>query len=434
MIAIGGAIGTGLFLGSGFAIGFAGPSVLLSYLIGAVISLLLMGCLAEMAVAHPTPGAFGAWAEHYLGPLAGFLVRYSYWFAVVLAAGTEVTAVALYMTFWYPHIPGWIWIAAFGLTLIAINLLEVRAFGAIEYIFSAMKILAIVIFLCLGAAILFAARRGADPTLGFHNYISHGGFFPNGFSGTWTAVLVALFSYFSIEMIAIAAGEAQDPQRAITRAFRATFARLAGFYLATLAIILAIVPWDSAGHGQSPFVVVMQRTHIPHAAAVVNCILLIAALSAMNSQLYITTRMLFALSRAGHAPASWSRLSARGVPVPCLLLSTLGIALGAALNALYPDRAFLLMVSISIFSAMFVWLMIFLTHIAFRRAHSTDTASLIFRMPGYPYTTLTGAALMAALLLTTPFAPAFHLTLLFGIPFLLLLTIIFRVRFASTGS
>ena len=424
MIAIGGAIGTGLFLGSGLAIGFAGPSVLISYLIGAVITFLLMGCLAEMTVAHPTSGSFGAWAEFYIHPLAGFLVRYAYWGCIVLAVGTEVTAIALYMRFWYPAVPGWVWIAGFSLALIAINARHVRLFGAIEFCLSALKVCAIIAFLLMGGWMVFSSTRNSG--VGFANYTSHGGFLPKGFGGMWSAIIVSLFSYFSIEMIAVAAGEARDPKQAITRAFHATFARLVLFYLLTLALILAIVPWDAPRAAQGPFVTVMQRMHIPAAAGVVNFVLLIAALSAMNSQLYITARMMFSLSRAGYAPKRLGVLSAQGVPAAALGVSTIGIALAAVLNALYPDRAFLLMMSIAIFGAMFTWLMIFVTHLYFRRRHETST--LAFRMWGFPYTTLAGAGLMLAMLVTTLFTPGFTMTVLCGVPFLLLLTTVYFLR------
>ena len=425
MIAIGGAIGTGLFLGSRFAIALAGPAVLVSYLIGALITLLLMGCLAEMAVAHPTAGSFGDWAEFYLSPLAGFLVRWAYWAGVVFALGTEVSAVAIYMRFWFPHTPGLLWIGLFAVLLVLVNALNVRAFGSIEYLFSALKILAIAAFLLLGAWILLAAH---SPTIGLPNYTS-GAFFPHGLSGTWSAVLVALFSFFSIEMIAIAAGEAADPHRAITRAFRSTMFRLAFFYLFTLALILALVPWRDLVSGQqteSPFITVMRATHIPYAPAVFNAVVLIAALSAMNSQLYITSRMLFTLARARQAPALLGRLSSAGVPLPALLASTLGIAVAALLNAFYPDRAFFLMFAISCFGPMFTWLLIFLTHLAFRRHHRAKP--LQFRAWGFPATTVIGAALMLAALASTPFTPAFRPTLLYGLPFLALLTAVFFLR------
>ena len=431
MIAIGGAIGTGLFLGSSFAIGFAGPSVLVSYAIGAVIALLLMGCLAEMTVAHPTSGSFGAWAEFYFSPLVGFLVRYAYWSAVVFALGTEVSAVAIYKRYWFPSFPGWTWILGFTLILVAVNATNVRLFGSVEYVFSAIKITAILVFLLLGSFVLITAH---SPSIGFHNYVSSGGFFPHGFSGAWIAVIVALFSFFSIEMIAVAAGEARNPQQAITQAFRATFLRLVLFYLLTLALILAIVPWPltSTGKTQSPFVTVMSATHIPYAAGVVNFVILIAALSAMNSQLYITTRMMFSLARAGSAPRAFGRISRAGVPIPALLVSTSGIALAAVLNALYPARAFEILLSISVFGAMFAWLMIFLTHLRFRRHHAGKP--LAFKMWGYPYTSLLGAALMLAILITTAFTPAFRMTLAYGIPFLLLLILAHRLRRPNLSS
>jgi len=428
MIAIGGAIGTGLFLGSAFAIGFAGPSVLISYAVGALIALLLMGALAEMTVAHPTSGSFGAYAEHYISPLAGFLVRYSYWSAVVFAVGTEVTAIAVYMRLWYPHVPGYIWILTFSAALIAVNAANVKVFGSVEYSFSLFKILAIAAFILLGSFVLLTAP--ANSSIGLANYTAHGGFFPHGLRGTWIAVIVAIFSYFSIEMVAVAAGEAADPERAITRAFRATVLRLIFVYLLSLAVMLAIVPWNEAGNqagtATSPFVRVAAATHIPYAAGILNLVVLIAALSAMNSQIYITTRMLFSLARAGDAPRSLGALNSRGVPLPALLLSTAGIALATVLNALYPATAFTLMISISIFGALFTWLMIFVTHLRFRQAHAHT--HLAFRLPGAPYTTLTGIALLLAILLTTPFTAQFRLTLAYGLPFLALLTAIFHLR------
>ncbi len=424
MIAIGGAIGTGLFLGSAFAIGFAGPSVLISYAIGGVISLLLMGCLAEMTVGHPISGAFGAYAEFYIGPLAGFLVRYAYWSCIVLAVGTEVSAVALYMQYWFPNVPGWYWIVGFSFGLIAINAVSVNTFGSVEYGFSMFKIAAIVAFLLLGAYFVMSAT--ADSGVGLHNYTAHGGFFPRGLKGMWVAVIVAIFSYLSIEMIAVAAGEAQDPQRAITRAFRATMFRLAFFYLLTLALVLAIVPWNEAGTAGSPFVKVMSATHVPGAAGVINLVILVAALSAMNSQLYITTRMMFSLARAGYAPRRLGKVNARGVPLAALLLSSIGIALAVALNVSMPEASFTLMIAISMFGALFTWLMIFVTHLFFRRRHPGPSA---FRMWGYPYTSVLGAVLLAAILVTSLFTNEFRMTLVYGLPFLAALTLAYYVWF-----
>ena len=423
MIAIGGAIGTGLFLGSGFAIGLAGPGVLLSYLIGALIALLLMGCLAEMTVVHPTSGSFGAYAEYYIGPLAGFLVRYAYWTGNVLAVGTEVTAIALYMHFWFPGPPGWAWIVGFSALLIMVNARSVNVFGAVEYAFSAVKVTAIMIFIVLAAYIVLRAP-GTPVTAGaavpgFHNYTAYGGFFPRGLWGAWVAVILAIFSYFSIEMIAVAAGEAAQPEIAVARAFRATVARLILFYLLTLALVLAIVPWTLAGVDESPFVKVMRALAVPGAAGIFNFVILVAALSAMNSQLYITTRMMFSLSRAGYAPQRFGVLNRRGVPVQALLLSSLGVAVATVLSIVAPKSAFILMVSISAFGTMFAWLMIFVTHYRFRRVRDrAAVAPARFRMRGFPLTTILGATLMFAVLMTTAFTDAFRMTLLFGLPFL----------------
>ena len=427
MIAIGGAIGTGLFMGSAFAIGFAGPSVLLSYAIGALIALLLMGCLAEMTVAHPTSGSFGAYAEHYIAPWAGFLVRYAYWAAVVLAVGMEVTAVGLYMGYWFPDSPRWLWVALFSAGLIAVNASSVKAFGQVEYVFSMVKIVAIVAFILIGAYVVFGTQR---PDVGFHLYTAQGGFFPNGLWGTWVGVIVAIFSYLSLEAIAVAAGEAQDPQKAITSAFRTTVLRLVLFYLLTLALMLAIVPWQAAGTDRSPFVRVMEILGIPGAAHVLNFVVLVAALSAMNSQLYVTSRMMFSLSRGGYAPRGLGRLNARGVPTRAIAVSCAGIAVAMVLNVWQPEKSLVWMMSIAMFGAMFTWFMVFVTHLFFRaRGQAEGSRPLAFRMWGFPVLTLLGAALMLGVLVTTYFTEEFHLTLLTGVPFLGVLLLAYRLWF-----
>ena len=423
MIAIGGAIGTGLFLGSGFAIGLAGPSVLVSYAIGGLIALLLMGCLAEMTVAHPTSGSFGAYAEHYIGPWAGFIVRYVYWSCVVLAVGTEVTAIGVYMAYWFPGSPQWLWVVLFSALLIMVNAMSVKAFGFVEYWFSMVKIVAIVLFILIGAYVVFGSRPAG---IGLDNYAVQGGFFPKGVWGTWVAVVVAIFSYMSVETIAVAAGEAKDPERAVTGAFRATMLRLAVFYLASIALMLAIVPWNATNADKSPFVKVMEIIGIPGAAAVINFVVLIAALSAMNSLLYIATRMMFSLSRAGHAPKRFGRIRSNGVPVDALAISCAGIAIATALSVVAPEQSFALMMAIAMFGGLFTWFMIFTTHWFFRRRWVKEGRSGPgFRMWGFPWLTLLGAGLVLAILVTTYFTPMFRLTLLVGLPFLAVLVVVY---------
>ena len=274
-----------------------------------------------------------------------------------------------------------------------------------------------------------------NPQYGAAQYTAHGGFFPNGVGGMWIAVVTSIFSYLSVEMIAVAAGEAEDPERAVKKAFRATIVRLVVFYLLTLALILAIVPWDQAGKGGSPFVTVMEAVQVPYAAGVINFIVLVAALSAMNSQLYITTRMMFSLSRAGHAPAALGRLTRSGTPLNALLLSTSGIAIATVLNVLYPETSFTLMMAISMFGALFTWMMIFVTHYFFRRRWAREGgAALSFRMPGFPLLTLLGAGAMLAILVTTYFTGVFKMTLVFGVPFLLVLAALYLLLFRKSAA
>jgi amino acid transporter, AAT family len=429
MIAIGGAIGTGLFLGSGFAIGQAGPSVIISYAIGALISLLLMGCLAEMTVAHPTSGSFGAFAEHYISPWAGYVVRFTYWACVVAAVGTEVTAVAVYMSYWFPDVSGLVWILVFSAILIYVNATSVNMFGTVEYWFSMIKIVAIVAFLLIGSYVVFG---GSNPEMGFQNFTNDGGFMPNGFSGMWVAVVIALFSYLSIEMIALTAGEAKDPHTAVPKALKATVFRLIFFYILTLTLMLAIVPWAGAGIEKSPFVVVIEMMNIPGAAGIMNFVVLVAALSAMNSQLYGTTRMMFSLSRAGYAPARFGKLNKKNVPVYSLILSTLGIALATIIHVIAPESSYLLMMGIAMFGAMFTWFMIFVTHLYFRKKY--DGPKLPVRMWGYPFLTILGALLMVSLLITTWFVSFFKATLMVGIPWLIILSIAYFMHQKKAGS
>ena len=433
MIAIGGAIGTGLFLGSKFAISFAGPGVIVSYVIGGLIALLVMSCLAEMTVQHPTSGSFGAYAEHYIHPLAGFLVRYSYWACIVLAVGTEVTAVAEYMKFWFPDVAPWVWLVLFSSVLIGVNAYSIKAFGSVEYWFALIKVFAIVAFIILALGVLFGQYR---PATVVHNLNGDGGFFPNGFSGVWIGVIISIFSYLSIEMIAVAAGEAEHPEQAVRKAFKATIARLLIFYLLSLSLIVMMVPWKSliAPGATSPFITVMQTVGIPYADSILNFIVIVAALSAMNSMLYISTRMMFSLSRAEYAPTVFGKLRSNGVPLNSLGLSASGIAIAALVYTLKPDTAFPVMIALSMFGALFTWGMIFLTHLYFRRQIRREGIALKLRVPGYPIGTLLGLCGIIAIMITTWFTDIFHSTLVFGVPFTVFLVLAYFLRKKSHAS
>lgn len=415
MIAIGGAIGTGLFLGSKFAIGFAGPSVILSYMIGGLIALTLMAVLAEMTVKHPTSGSFGAYAEHYIHPLAGFLVRYMYWLCIVLAVGTEVTAVGEYMQLWFPGVPPWIWVVGFSAVLIGVNAMNVKNFGTLEYWLSSIKVFAIIAFIIVAAWLVFFS---GSTEYGTHNWTAEGGFMPNGLTGMWFAVIVAIFSYLSIEMIAVAAGEAEEPETAVKSAFKATIFRLVVFYFLTLGLIISIAPVSAILEGGSPFVTVMQVIGIPYADSILNFVVIVAALSAMNSQLYISTRMMFSLSRAGEAPKMLGKLRPNGAPINALMVSTAGIVVATIIYVIFPDESFTMMFALSMFGAMFTWLMIFVTHIAFRRKLAATGEEVPYKIPFSRLGAVLGAVLMLAIMFSTLFTQEFRATVPFGIPLL----------------
>jgi AAT family amino acid transporter len=429
MIALGGAIGTGLFLGSSLSVHIAGPAVILSYVLGAAITLIFMGALSEMAVAHPTAGSFGVYAEKYVNPWAGFTVRYTYWACQCIAIGNEAIAIAIYCQWWFPHTSRWLWVLAFSVALIAVNARSVGSFGWFEYWFSMIKLIAIVLFIVLGAGAIFGF---AGTPIGLTNYTSHGGFFPHGVSAVWMAMVIVILSYTGTEVAAVTAGEAKDPDVAIPRALRQTVGRLLVFYLGAITVLVGLVPWNQIQPGEtvttSPFVRVFELMDVPAAAIIVNFVVISAAASSMNCNFYLVSRMMFSLSRGGYAPAAFGRLSKRGVPVPALLASTLGLAIALAVAVIYPNSAFVYLYGVSLFGILFVWLMIFVTHIRFRpRWEAAGGRPLPARLIGYPYTSIIGAVAMVAILVTTWWVEGMRITLIAGIPWLSALTIIYFI-------
>ncbi len=387
-----------------------------------------MACLAEMTVQHPTSGSFGAYAEHYISPLAGFLVRYCYWACIVLAVGTEITAVADYMKLWFPNVGSWVWIGFFSLTLLVVNAYSVKAFGLVEYWFSTIKVFAIIVFILLSIGILTQSNQGMTQVV--THLSGHGGFFPNGFSGVWIGVIISIFSYLSIEMIAVAAGEAKDPEKAVKKAFKSTALRLILFYLLSLFLIVTLVPWTVliGADATSPFVMVMKNVGIQYADSILNFIVIVAALSAMNSMLYISTRMLFSLSRAGDAPKVFGRISSNGVPVNALLLSAVGIGIASIVYTINPASAFPIMIALSMFGALFTWGSIFVTHMFFRRHMVQQNIQLKFKIPASRFISLFGFIAILSITVTTWFTSEFKSTLQFGVPLVLVLIFFYYLK------
>jgi len=424
MIAVGGAIGTGLFLGSALSVSLAGPAVILSYIAAAAIALALMWALGEMTIAHPVAGSFGVYAEMYVHPWAGFAMRYSYWLGQVIAIGSEMVAASIYCRYWYPRVPSWMWIAGFSIALVWINARSVSSFGAFEYWFAMLKVATIVIFLILGAALLSGV---GFPRLGAANYTAHGGFLPNGWGGVGLGIAMAVFSYLGVEIVAVASGEAKDPAHALPRAMRWTLARLGIFYIGGLAVVVGVVPWNLVGLGESPFVRVFESAKIPAAAAIMNFVVLTAALSSVNCNLYLTARMLFSLARGGYAPAPLGRLSKRGSPVFALLASSGGMVAALVLERGFHATAYLYMLGTAFFGGIFVWLMIFLTHLAFRRKTARWPQPAARFAPRGPWTSLLGFTGLAAVLISTWWVPGLRITLTAGLPWLLFISLCYLV-------
>lgn len=431
MIGLGGAIGTGLFMGSGLAIGYAGPAVILSYVLAGFVALVMVFSLSEMAVVHPAAGSFGTYAETYLNPWSGFVVRYTYWIAQVIAIGGEAVAAGLYMGLWFPTVPVSLWALGFCGVLLYLNSRSVSNFGTLESWFALIKVTAIVLFIILGAVRLFG---GGNAAAGLHNLVGlPGGFFPRGLAGVWTAVIVGIFSFTGIEVIAVTSGEARDPKRAIPAALRSMLLRLLAFYVLAVTIIVATTPWTATGVtvvAQSPFVSVFRHAGIAHAAGVMNFVVVSAALSSMNTNIYLCSRMLFSLSRGHYAPQMLGTLSGRGTPVAAVLVSGAGALVSASVSIFTPN-AYGYLLGIALFAAILVWMFILLSHLSFRRHHRAS--ELPVRMPLFPWMQYAGLAMLAAILVSMGLDDNLYVSWVYGVPWLIVISTAYFLWRARAG-
>jgi len=427
MIAIGGAIGVGLFLGSTVTINLAGPGVIVTYVIGAVIALIMAYALAEMAVVHPEAGAFGVYAERYLSPWLGFLVRATYAFIQILAIGAEVTAAAIYFGFWFPDAPRWLWVAAVSAGLVGINTANVGRFGEFEYWFAIIKVVAIVAFITTGLALVIGI--GPFPAVGLQNLTSGpGGFLPHGWTGVWLALTLVITSYMGVEVVAVAAGEVEHPERSIPRAMRTMVGRLIVFYVLAISVILMMTPWQRIGESGgsvtgSPFVRTFTAIGIPYAAGVMNLVVITAALSSANSNLYLTTRMLFSLSRDGYAPRAFSAVSGSGVPLRAVAVASAGMVAAILLAIYAPARAFLALYGTAVAGMLFIWIVILVTYLQFRRTvPRTILERLPLTLPTNRFAAGFGIVALLAIALTTFFVDGLRYSIPLFVPFLLIMS------------
>lgn len=367
LIAMGGAIGTGLFLGSAQVIQSAGPSIILGYAIGGLIAFLIMRQLGEMIVEEPVAGSFSHFAYKYWGKFPGFLSGWNYWVLYILVAMSELTAVAKYINYWWPHIAAWQSVLFFFVIITAINLTNVKFYGESEFWLAIIKVTAVVAMILFGLFLLFTAD--VNSTASFSNLWSHGGFFPNGFDGLFYMLAFIMFAFGGIELIGMAAAEANDPKKTIPKAINQVVVRILVFYIGSLAILLSLVPWnqlDLGGLDKSPFVMIFSQMGIGWAAHLLNFIILTAALSVYNSGMFANSRMLFGLAQQGNAPKVFAKVNKQGVPVPAVLLSALLIFGCVLLNYFIPEDALGHLMYVVVGALVLNWAMISLTHLKFK--------------------------------------------------------------------
>lgn len=385
LIAIGGAIGVGLFLGSATGISRAGPGLVVAYAVGGIAIFFIMRALGELLMYRPVAGSFASYAEEFVGPWAGFTTGWSYWFMWVVTGMAEITAVAVYVHYWFPDIPQWIpALVALGV-LYAANLIAVHVFGEIEFWFALIKVATIVAMLVIGLVVILFGVGGLGETASFSNLVNHGGFFPTSMLGVVLVLQIVMFAYQGVELVGVTAGEAQDPERTLPHAINAVIWRILLFYIGALLVIMSLLPWTEFRPGVSPFVMVFERIGIPAAAGIINFVVITAAASSCNSGIFSTGRMLYTLAQFRQAPAAFGKVNARHVPANAITFSAALMLIGVGLNYVVPEEVFVWVTSVALVGSLWTWGMIVYAHLKYREAVAAGRiTSRGFRMPGAP--------------------------------------------------
>ncbi|BCW12788.1 putative amino acid permease YbgF [Arthrobacter sp. NtRootA4] len=439
MIAMGGVIGSGLFLSSGYTISQAGPlGAVIAYLVGAFVVYLVMACLGELAIAYPVSGAFHIYASRSIGPATGFTTAWLYWLCWAVAIGSEFTASGLLMQRWFPGVEVWVWCLVFAAMLFGFNALSSKFFGESEFWFSIIKVGAIIALIVFGGAALFGFHPLSDndhhPFL-FENFNTSGGLFPNGFSGVLVTALAVFYAFSGSELIGVAAGETKDPAQNIPKAMRSTVIRLLIFFVGAIAVIAATVPYDQVGLDESPFVTVFSSVGIPFAADIMNFVIITALLSAGNSGLFSCARMLYSLADEGHAPKALKRLTRRGIPLLALSVSMVGGLASLISSVAAPETVYLALVSVAGFAVVGVWMSITASHFFHRRAFVRNggrVADLAYKAPFFPVVPILAFGLCLLSLVGIASDPAQVAALYFGIPFVAACYLYFHFRYGRT--
>ncbi|MBM9624525.1 amino acid permease [Streptomyces zhihengii] len=368
MIAIGGAIGVGLFLGAGANIAKAGPSLILMYALAGVIVFFIMRALGELLLYRPVSGSFAEYAREFMGPFFGFVTGWTYWMLWVVTGMAELTAAAIYVNFWFPQVPQWVTALVFLATLYLANLISVKLFGEIEFWFSMVKVTALIGMIVIGLGVVTFGFSQAGETAAVSNIWGHGGIFPNGIGSSLMTLQGVMFAYLAVELVGVTAGESEDPEKTLPKAINTLPWRIIVFYVGALSVILMVVKWTEFQPGVSPFVAAFAKIGIPAGAAVVNFVVLTAALSSCNSGMYSTGRMLRGLAESSEAPKMLGKLNAAKSPALGITFSAALMGIGVVLNYVVPEKAFGYVTSVATAAGIWTWLMILISHILYRRA------------------------------------------------------------------
>ena len=434
MIALGGTIGVGLFMGANTTIKWTGPSVLIAYGIAGLLLYLIMRALGEMLYVDPDTGSFAKFATEYMHPIFGYLTAWSNVFQFVVVGMSEMIAIGGYLEFWWPNLPGWVPGLVAITFLCAANLISVSMFGELEFWFALIKVVTIVLMIVAGLGLIIFGIGNHMHPVGISNLWAHG-FFTGGFKGFVFALAIVLASYQGIELIGITAGEAENPQETLVKAIQSTVARILIFYIGAIFVILSIYPWNELNQVGSPFVQTFAKIGITAAASIINFVVITAALSGANSGIYSASRMTFTLANNGQLPKRFLKLNRHGVPFYAVGAISLGILIGVILNAILPlvypkaGNIFVLVYSSSVLPGMVPWFVILISQIAFRKQHAEKMATHPFKMPWSPYSNYITLAMLCLTLVFMFINPETRISLIVGVIFLVLMIVIYFVKF-----
>ncbi|WP_144552254.1 amino acid permease [Bacillus sp. X1(2014)] len=427
LIAIGGTIGTGLFLGSGRAIQLAGPSIILAYLIVGIACFFVMRALGELLLSNAGYQSFTDFAEEYIGPWAGFVTGWTYWFCWIMTAMADIIAVGVYVQYWF-DIPQWIPALICLILLLGLNLLTVKLFGELEFWFAIIKVITILALIVIGIILLFIGFQTDSGTVTVKNLWEHGGLFPNGISGFFLSFQMVVFAFVGVELVGVSAAETSNPRKNIPSAINKIPLRILFFYVGALFILLCINPWTELNAANSPFVKTFSLVGIPIAAGIINFVVLTSAASACNSGLFSTSRILFNLSGHNQGPAKFAKLNKNHVPSNALFISTLVLSAGALLSKLIPEQAFGIVTTISAICFIWVWSIILICHLRYRKSRPDLHEKSIFKAPFAPFINYVVLTLFTLILFIMLFAEATRTALLLTPVWFILLFILYTFK------